>query len=179
MLLAGQSAQFPTVARVFQDLASKPIDFIRDSQGVPVLKECVSRGALYYSYHLSGDVPLNITGWDRRWTRIGKIVVLVEESPFHELIEWGHSYPCESAEFSEAVKRTSDGGYALDLDISENLSMNDRGDERSLKPYKSFTKIVEGGSPNRYDCKLVVDAVGEIHAFCKIQDAWVEMEPIQ
>src|SRR5207249_1162427 len=52
MLLAGQSAQFPAVARIFQDVARHPIDFVRDTLGQPLLKECVSRGALYYISHL-------------------------------------------------------------------------------------------------------------------------------
>jgi molecular chaperone DnaK (HSP70) len=174
MLLAGQSAQFPTVARLFQDLAHQPIDFVRDSRGAAVLKECVSRGALYYSYHLTGEVRLNITGLDKRWTRIGKIVGF----GFQELIKWGHRYPCDSEDFVQAISRTSTGGYALEVDISENLSMDDSEDEPTLKRYKSFGRQLENGSTTHYTCKLGVDDGGEIHAYCKIHDEWVAMKPL-
>jgi molecular chaperone DnaK (HSP70) len=178
MLLAGQSAQFPSVTQIFQDLARQPIDFVRDRHGNPLLKECVSRGALYYISYLSGGVEFEIEGRNRQWTRLGRTVPKMGSVPeFEELIHWGAEYPVESSEFILRRLTAVVGGNTLRLQIHENLTMYD-DERRQLDPFETFELKLQDSSPDKYTCKLVIDPQGDVKAFCKVENVWVEMEPM-
>jgi molecular chaperone DnaK (HSP70) len=178
LLLAGQSAQFPTVARVFQNLARQPIDFVRDLDGNPLLKECVSRGSLYYISYLSGGLEFEISGRNRQWTRLGLIVPAFGRPPrFKELIPWGTQYPYESNEFALPRLIAVVAGNTLRLEILENLTMSD-DESRQLEAFETFELKLNDASPERYMCKLKVDRLGVVTAFCKVDEDWMEMRPI-
>lgn len=167
LLLAGQSSQLPSVRQVFKDFAQN-VDFVRDSEGKLVLKECVSRGALYYSFR--NRIGLKITGLNRTWNRIGREdFVLGEGTQFQELIPWGSEYPFESETFWHDDVR----GDKLVLTILENLRMDDTP---QTEIYKRFELPLEGSRQDAYLCKLQMDEEGEIQAFCQIQDQWRRME---
>jgi len=175
LLLAGQSSQFPTVAEIFNDVADY-IDFVKDPKGELVLKECVSLGALYYSFILHGDLDVRITGLNRIWTRIGrpkfKLGVGVQ---FQELIPWGKEYPCESETFSLTNADVMDRNKLV-LRVFENLSMDDT---LKLEPFKDFEFSVDEVSLDRFPCKLRVNQDGTFSAQCQIQNNWLDMVEIK
>jgi molecular chaperone DnaK (HSP70) len=176
MLLAGQSAQFPAVARIFQDVARHPIDFVRDTLGAPLLKECVSRGALYYISHLEGGENFKIIGQNRQWTRLGRVVARTGQgSLFEELIHWGAEYPIESSEFVLQKRTSLVGGDRLRLQVYENLTMYD-DERREVDLFHTFELKLEDPSPATYTCRLEIDESGEVRAACKVNTEWTKME---
>lgn len=172
LLLAGQSSQFPTVSRLLSDLAEN-VDFVRDSDGGLVLKECVSRGALYYSRRRR--LGLKITGDKRIWSRLGHIDFGLGRDEFIELIPWGQNYPLETDPFPiyEVF------GNTLELGLVENLSLDDDDGGRKIVKYKDFVLRLEGSPRDEYLCKLEVDANGDVRAFCEIDGDWSRMEERQ
>jgi molecular chaperone DnaK (HSP70) len=167
LLLAGQSSQFPIVQQVFRDFAEN-IDFVRDAEGEMVLKECVSRGALYYGFR--NRIGLKLTGLNRTWNRIGLMgFVIGEGTQFQELIPWGSEYPFESETFWHGEIM----GNRLVLSILENLRMDDTP---LTEVYKKFELELEGPLQDGYLCKLKMDEKGEIQALCQVEDTWREME---
>lgn len=171
LLLAGQSSQFPTVSQMFENLAHH-IDFVKDPMGQLVLKECVSLGALYYSFILHGDLDVKITGLDRVWTRVGRPKFkLGVGAQFQELIPWGMRYPYESSPF-HLTETDVDNSGKLVLRVFENLSMSDKP---HLEPFKDFELPVNGVSQNRFVCRLRVSDEGVFSAQCQIKDEWLDM----
>jgi hypothetical protein len=171
LLLAGRSSQFQTVEQVFKELADR-IDYVRDAQNKLVLKECVSLGALFYSFHLYGRLNLKISGWNRVWTRLGQIgFKFGKGSNFEDIIKWGEQYPMESKPFNLVRANVQDG--KLVLTINENLSL---GEENKIESYGVFHYSLNGLTQPLYPCKLRINEEGEIKALCQIQNEWREME---
>jgi hypothetical protein len=169
LLLAGQSSQFPTVSQLLSDLAEN-MDFIRDSDSRQLLKECVSRGALYYS--ASGGLGLTITGEKRMWNRLGTIEMDLTGRRFVERIPWGQDYPWETPPFPLYDKVS---GHTLRIELKENLSL-DNGKERKTVKYKDFARPLDSAPQEVYLCKLQVDGEGDVKAFCEINGGWLEIE---
>ena len=174
LLLAGQSSLFPTVKEVFDGLATY-VDFVKDPSDRLVLKECVSLGALYYSFYLSGDLNLTITGAERIWTRVGRPRFMpgTGKIGFQELIPWGSEPPRESEPFKLTKARDVSAGDILEFTVEENLSM---GEAMKKAPLGAYGLKLQDASPSDYTCKLKVSSKGEIEAFCLVKDEWQKME---
>lgn len=175
LLLAGQSSQFPLVAKILGEVGDH-IDFIRDVDGKLLLKECVSLGALYYSFILHGHLDIKLTGTNKIWTRIGRPGFRIGIGrQFQEVIPWGHEYPCESNTFRLTDEDIEDENKLI-LRVFENLTMRD---EPKLEPRKEFELVLDDSSPKRFNCKLVVDEQGDIGALCQIAKDWIPMIEIK
>lgn len=172
LLLAGQSSRFPTVRDVLGGLGRK-VDYVRDAAGKQVLKECVSLGALLYSYSFSGKLDFQLTGHDKYWTRLGWDTFAVSEGQvvFEDVIPWGTQYPCRSAEFNLNDYHVRAG--RLRLELMENLSLHDTP---RMAEFATYTLDLNGTTQPRYPCRLEISPQGDVKAFCRLGEKWIKME---
>ncbi|MGA3099256.1 MAG: Hsp70 family protein [Bryobacteraceae bacterium] len=153
VLLAGQSSRFPTVREQLLDIGAD-VTFVKDAGGNPLLKECVSQGALM----LVGEL-LKIQGENRLWARLG----YVPGVRFKELIEWGSPYPGQSEEIVLGPDSVRQG--KLEVEIKENLTLDL---ERPTARFGVFSLDV-GDAPGPYYFRLHLDREAGVLGKCRLE----------
>jgi molecular chaperone DnaK (HSP70) len=154
LLLAGQSSRFPTVREELQDIGTE-VTFVKDDEGKPLLKECVSRGALM----LVGEL-LKVEGQDRLWARLG----YVTGARFRELIGWGTRYPGQSEWIAFGRNDVVQG--KLQIEIKENLTL-----DRDLPTARfGVFSLAVGGGPEPYRFQLRLDKEAGVQGVCRFGD---------
>ena len=167
-LLAGQSSQFPIVGDFLREVADQ-IDYVKDSSGQLVLKECVSLGAILYSlkFYRPDDFPIRqIEGLNRIWTRLGRPRVGAGEQ-FEDWIPWGARYGYEK---EITLGRGSIFRDQIVLEIYENHTLGKTLNKSLYRVYfwQNEDKITDAA---RFKLRLTTD--GNVNAMCWIGGKWV------
>jgi len=166
VLLAGQSCRFDKVKEwVMNKNFAKVVDFVRDFEGKPLLKESVARGAFLYCNFIGPVVRLD--GINRVWRRLG---ILEGKEKFKEILPF-NAKPGEEKEFTWVrIEET--------LSIYEHPKLT--GDEKPKTPkFKEF--ILPPDVPWRQQLmgKVKLEENGDISLWykCKKEDPWVKLIP--
>jgi hypothetical protein len=159
VLLAGQSSRFPTVREQLLDIGSE-VTFVKDADGNPLLKECVSQGALM----LVGEL-LKVQGENRLWARLGYRAGV----KFKELIQWGSPYPGRSEEVAFGPENVSRDRAlqerVLQIEIKENLTL-----DRELPTARfGVFRLPVGDAPGPYYFRLYLDREAGVQGKCRFE----------
>ncbi len=176
LLLCGKASLLPTVPQVFSRFA-EGTDYVRDSAGRPILKECVSLGAIIYT-RVSDEFKLQ--GERRWWRQVGRLGAATGDASgalaFRALVPWGAEYGKEFRSDKpglKLVKAASRSG--LELRLEENLSL---GQEPQTVPYRTYQLEQNVQSTNVRDIPVILKITdkGELEAYCEIGGKREKME---
>jgi hypothetical protein len=167
LLLAGQSSLYPKVEAELRGLA-EDFAYIVDDRGKPVLKECVSRGALILAE--GSKIPIN--GQDRIWTTLG----FSGPAGFTELVTWGSETGKAPIEFRLGMENVD--GHVLSFILQEktNLIGELKTDDYGAFKLDVSEYIQADPELDGFRCRLQIQTDGAVKVECKPDEVWQEMK---
>jgi len=175
LLLCGQASLLPVIPETFSRFAAAA-DYVRDEDGEPILKECVSLGAAIHA-GLSAD-QVQVLGEKCWWRRVGRLggTRTGARGPlaFTELVPWGARYGEEFRPEKPGLRvRRIDGKSVLELVLLENLSLSDTPD---TEHYRTYLLQHDVSSAEGIPVILELTDRGELEAYCEIGGQRMKME---